>query len=114
MAEWLRRWLDDHQGAPSTVAGYTDHVRRYLDPLLGHLLLKELSVAHVEEMFHVMERWDGVAPATWNRHLSALVSFTAWAQRQELLAANPARRLTRRSRPAAVTERSRAPGWTSC
>ncbi|MFD0856954.1 hypothetical protein ACFQ07_32285, partial [Actinomadura adrarensis] len=32
VAEWLQRWLDNHQGAPSTVAGYTDHVRRYLDP----------------------------------------------------------------------------------
>lgn len=38
----------------------------------------------------------GRAAATWNRHLSALVSFTAWANRQELLATNPARRLQRR------------------
>ncbi|MGP3937302.1 tyrosine-type recombinase/integrase [Nonomuraea sp. KM88] len=43
-----------------------------------------------------MEYWNTAAAATWNRHLSALVSFTAWAQRQELLAANPARRLQRR------------------
>ncbi|MFI0451184.1 hypothetical protein [Actinomadura sp. 6N118] len=42
-----------------------------------------------------MDRWDGAA-ATWNRHLSALTSFTTWAQRQEPLATNPARRLTRR------------------
>jgi integrase len=44
----------------------------------------------------VMSRWDGAAAATWNRHLSALTSFTAWAQRQELLETNPARRLERR------------------
>jgi integrase len=43
-----------------------------------------------------MSRWDGAAAATWNRHLSALTSFTAWAQRQELLETNPARRLERR------------------
>ncbi len=43
-----------------------------------------------------MARWDDAVPATWNRHLSALTSFTAWAQRQELLATNPARRLERR------------------
>jgi site-specific recombinase XerD len=36
------------------------------------------------------------AAATWNRHLSALTSFTAWAQRQEILATNPGRRLERR------------------
>nr|WP_206069111.1 site-specific integrase [Nonomuraea sp. FMUSA5-5] len=43
-----------------------------------------------------MERWTTAAAATWNRHLSALVSFTTWAQRQDLLATNPARRLERR------------------
>ncbi|MEV1243381.1 tyrosine-type recombinase/integrase [Nonomuraea sp. NPDC050022] len=44
----------------------------------------------------VMTGWDTAAAATWNRHLSALVSFTTWAQRQDLLATNPARRLQRR------------------
>ncbi|NRQ37092.1 tyrosine-type recombinase/integrase [Nonomuraea sp. NN258] len=43
-----------------------------------------------------MDRWTTAAAATWNRHLSALVSFTTWAQRQDLLATNPARRLERR------------------
>ncbi|MEU4330049.1 tyrosine-type recombinase/integrase [Nonomuraea dietziae] len=44
----------------------------------------------------VMDHWAAAEPATWNRHLSALVSFTTWAQRQDLLATNPARRLRRR------------------
>jgi integrase len=52
-----------------------------------------------------MERWDGAAPATWNRHLSALTSFTAWAQRNEILTTNPARRLERR-KPARRGDRS--------
>ncbi|GII94441.1 tyrosine-type recombinase/integrase [Sinosporangium siamense] len=43
-----------------------------------------------------MNQWESAAAATWNRHLSALVSSTPWAQRQELLAVNPARRLQRR------------------
>jgi hypothetical protein len=34
----------------------------------------------------VMDHWAAAEPATWNRHLSALVSFTTWAQRQDLLA----------------------------
>ncbi|MFI6731478.1 tyrosine-type recombinase/integrase [Nonomuraea sp. NPDC050451] len=41
----------------------------------------------------VMTAWDTTAAATWNRHLSALISFTTWAQRQDLLATNPTRRL---------------------
>ncbi|SCG59787.1 site-specific integrase [Micromonospora inositola] len=58
-----------------------------------------------EDYATVMRRWDGAAAATWNRHLSALTSFTAWAQRQELLATNPARRLERR-KPARCGDRS--------
>ncbi|MEU7835647.1 MULTISPECIES: site-specific integrase [unclassified Nonomuraea] len=49
-----------------------------------------------EQYAAVMDRWTTAAAATWNRHLSALVSFTTWAQRQDLLATNPARRLERR------------------
>ncbi|MER6950999.1 hypothetical protein ABT294_43995 [Nonomuraea sp. NPDC000554] len=44
----------------------------------------------------VMDHWKSAAAATWNRHLSALCSFTTWAQRQDLLATNPDRRLERR------------------
>ncbi|MFI6180193.1 tyrosine-type recombinase/integrase [Nonomuraea sp. NPDC051191] len=44
-----------------------------------------------------MAPWDSAAAATWNRHLSALTSFTTWAQRQDLLETNPARRLERRT-----------------
>lgn len=48
-----------------------------------------------EDYAAVMDRWDDAAAATWNRHLSALTSFTAWAGRQEILTANPARRSDR-------------------
>jgi hypothetical protein len=54
----------------------------------------------------VMDRWDDAAAATWNRHLSVLTSFTAWAGRQEILTTNPARRLERRKPPAAAIEPS--------
>ncbi|GII94367.1 tyrosine-type recombinase/integrase [Sinosporangium siamense] len=53
----------------------------------------------------VMDRWKTAAAATWNRHLSALCSFTTWAQRQDILATNPARRLERR-KPARRGDRS--------
>jgi integrase len=49
-----------------------------------------------EDYAAVMDRWDDAAAATWNRHLSALTSFTAWAGRQEILTTNPGRRLERR------------------
>ncbi|GAA3622924.1 site-specific integrase [Nonomuraea rosea] len=65
-----------------------------LAALLGDRPVAELTC---EDYAAVMDRWNAVAPATWNRHLSALVSFTAWAQRQDLLETNPARRLTSRT-----------------
>src|SRR5208282_275904 len=58
-----------------------------------------------EDYAAVMGRWDGAAAATWNRHLSALTSFTAWAGRQEILTTNPGRRLERR-KPARRGDRS--------
>jgi hypothetical protein len=53
----------------------------------------------------VMDRWDAAAAATWNRHLSALISSTAWAGRQEILATSPVRRQERR-KPARRGDRS--------
>jgi site-specific recombinase XerC len=58
-----------------------------------------------EDYAAVMDRWDDAAAATWNRHLSALTSFTAWAGRQDILTANPARRLDRR-KPARRSDRA--------
>jgi len=58
-----------------------------------------------EDYAVVMDRWDDAAGATWNRHLSALTSFTAWAGRQEILTASPARRLERR-KPARRSDRA--------
>lgn len=58
-----------------------------------------------EDYATVMNHWQAASAATWNRHLSALTSFTTWAGRQELLATNPARRLQRR-KPARRSDRS--------
>ncbi|MFI7422587.1 hypothetical protein [Nonomuraea sp. NPDC049684] len=57
---------------------------------------KQYAAVTPEQYAAVMHRWTAAAAAIWDRHLSALVSFTTWAQRQDLLATNPARRLERR------------------
>jgi site-specific recombinase XerD len=53
-----------------------------------------------------MSCWADADDATWNRHLSALTSFTAWAQRRQLLDTNPARRLEERPGPSPGSARS--------
>ncbi|HEV7806483.1 MAG TPA: tyrosine-type recombinase/integrase [Solirubrobacteraceae bacterium] len=48
--------------------------------------------------------WGHCGPATWNRHVATLRSFTAFARRHGWLAADPAAALERRSEPADGTK----------
>jgi hypothetical protein len=48
--------------------------------------------------------WGGCAPATWNRHVATLRSFTTFARRKGWLASDPAAVLERRSEPADRTK----------
>jgi hypothetical protein len=50
--EWLDRWLEQRTGPrESTIRGYAAHVRLYLRPCLGHILLADLTAQHVQAMF---------------------------------------------------------------
>ncbi|OLT35747.1 hypothetical protein BJF79_32050 [Actinomadura sp. CNU-125] len=110
VAAAVGRYLDSIPAA-TTRASYDDTLARLIDVAGGAAPVADLAP---EDYAAVMDRWNGAAAATWNRHLSALTSFTAWAQRQELLETNPARRLERRKSARRGDRASRAPGWTSC
>jgi hypothetical protein len=57
VGEWLAHWLASRTSpATSTMRGYAAHVRLYLAPCLGPVLLSELSVAHVQAMFTAIIR----------------------------------------------------------
>ncbi|WP_031171394.1 tyrosine-type recombinase/integrase [Streptosporangium roseum] len=79
--------------AATTRAGYAETLAR-LTAVTGPA--HPVAALAPEHYAAVMDRWKAAAAATWNRHLSALCSFTTWAQRHDLLATNPARRLERR------------------
>jgi len=100
VAAAVDRYLDSVQ-TKTTRDSYAETLVR-LTALAGDRPSAELAP---EDYAAVMDRWDDAAAATWNRHLSALTSFTAWAGRQEILATNPARRLERR-KPARRGDRS--------
>jgi integrase len=57
VGRWLERWLVSRT-APrsSTLRGYAAHVRLYLAPCLGQILLADLSPAHVQAMFTAIAR----------------------------------------------------------
>jgi hypothetical protein len=56
VGDWLAHWLASRTSpATSTMRGYAAHVRLYLAPYLGQVLLAELA-AHVQAMFTAITR----------------------------------------------------------
>ena len=57
VGQWLRHWLASrHAPRYSTLRGYAAHIRLYLEPCLGHLLLSELRTVHVQAMLTAIAR----------------------------------------------------------
>ena len=114
VGDWLGHWLVSRTSpAASTMRGYEAHVRLYLVPCLGQVLLAELSAAHVEAMFAAVIRerhalGDPVSAATLGRIRATLRAALNAAVRRGLIGENAASRaeLPRARRPRAV-------GWTA-
>lgn len=82
----VERFLDSIAAATTRV-GYAETLTRLITVTGAEHPTAALTPEHYAA---VMDRWKSAASATWNRHLSALCSFTTWAQRHETLATNPA------------------------
>jgi len=114
VGQWLERWLDQRAGPrESTRRGYASHVRLYLAPYLGRLLLAELSASQVQAMFTAIARQHAAAgrpvtAATLNRVKATLRAALNGAVRAGYRADNPARHV---ELPPA--RRPRAAVWTS-
>ncbi|MGO8960177.1 MAG: tyrosine-type recombinase/integrase [Streptosporangiaceae bacterium] len=108
--DWLAQWLASRTSpATSTMRGYAAHVRLYLVPYLGQVLLAELSAAHVQAMFTAVIRQhqaagSPVTAATLHRTRATLRAALNAAIRRGLITDNPAGRaeLPRTRRPRAV------------
>jgi integrase len=110
VGDWLAHWLASRTSpAASTVRSYGAHVRLYMGPYLGRVLLAELSAEHVQAMFTAITRQhqaagSPVTPATLNRIRATLRAALNGAVRAGLISENPASRaeLPRARRPRAV------------
>jgi integrase len=110
VGDWLAHWLVSRTSpAASTVRGYTAHVRLYLAPYLGQVLLAELSAGQVQAMFTAIIRQHHalgtpMSAATLTRIRATLRAALNAAIRRGLLTENPASRaeLPRARRPRAV------------
>jgi site-specific recombinase XerD len=85
--------LDRFRDDPGTRATYTETLRRLRETAGAQLPVAALTPELYEQ---TMARWTHRAPNTWNKHLSALTSFTAYRRRQDWLTTDPGRRLERR------------------
>ena len=105
--DWLSHWLVSRTStAASTVRGYAAHVRLYLAPYLGEVLLTELTVGQVQAMFTAIIRQHQalgtpVSAATLTRIRATLRAALNAAIRRGLISDNPAARaeLPRARRP---------------
>ena len=111
--EWLDRWLEQRTGPrESTIRGYAAHVRLYLRPCLGHILLADLTAQHVQAMFTFIARQhepegSPVTAATLARIRATLRAALNAAIRAGLITVNAASRAelpsARRPRPVVWT-----------
>lgn len=114
VGQWLERWLASRTAPrPSTLRGYAAHVRLYLVPYLGQIVLADLSAAHVQAMFTAIARQHAAAgtpitPATMARVKATLRAALNAAIRAGHITVNPA---SRAELPPA--HRPRAVVWTS-
>jgi len=110
VGDWLAHWLASRTSpAGSTMRSYGAHVRLYLAPYLGPVLLAELSAAHIQAMFTAITRQhqetgSPVSAATLNRVRATLRAALNAAVRRGLIGENPASRaeLPHARRPRAV------------
>lgn len=85
----------------TTRRSYTQTIGR-LAAVHGDLTLAALDNATLEDFSSTA--WGGCAPATWNRHVATLRSFTAHARRRGWTGQDPAAGLERRREPADRTK----------
>ncbi|MFE9913621.1 hypothetical protein ACFYPG_00575 [Micromonospora sp. NPDC005553] len=85
--------LDRFRDDSGTRATYTETLRQLRDTAGDQLPVAALT----PEIYKpTMTRRDERAANTWDKHLSALASFTAYCHRQDWLTTDPGRRLGRR------------------
>jgi len=109
VGDWLAHWLVSRTSAtPSTIRGYAAHVRLYLGPYLGEVLLTELTTLQVQAMITAIIRQHQalgtpVSAATLTRIRATLRAALNAAIRQGLISENPAAKaeLPRARRPRA-------------
>lgn len=89
---------------PATTEAYADTLT-----MLKHDLGADTPLAHihVDDIQHFLTRWSSRAPATFNRHRSAVSSLWSWATDQQVATANIVDQVPRREGASNQQQRDR-------
>ncbi len=92
LGQWLSYWL--HQmvqpcRTASTMHGYTMIVRNHLAPALGHIHLRDLTAAQIQDYLNEKST-EGLCPNTVRKHHGVLHAALEQARRRELVERNVA------------------------
>jgi hypothetical protein len=96
VAQYLHEWLEGKQSLrPSTRLSYTTHIRLYLTPHLGKVIVSDLRPLHIQRMYSIITGSNGdrqrpVSVATLRRIHATLMSALNTAVRRGLIDRNPA------------------------
>jgi integrase len=93
VGEYLDSWLaGKHSLKPSTRAHYSDAIRLYLKPHIGHIQLRELRAHHIDRMYSAIalgQRNKPLTPSSIRRVHACLRSALNTAARRRLIVHNP-------------------------
>lgn len=84
VVEAMRGFLDHGRLSGEAVRSYGQTLRRLSRSLGGQTPLSSVTAEQVAQVFELA--WAHAAPATWNRHRSALRTFADWVAREDLAA----------------------------
>lgn len=91
--EYLEEWVENHGAAnlrPSTFASYKGHIKNHINPYIGHVQLRQLTPAMLDNMFKEL-LGKGLANSTV-RYVQRVLSVSLeHAKRYRYIETNPAR-----------------------
>lgn len=91
--EYLEEWVENHGKAnlrPSTFAGYKSHIKNHILPFIGHVPLRQLTPAMLDNMFQQL--FDKGLSNSTVRYAQRILSVSMeHARKYRYIEANPAR-----------------------
>ena len=91
LGQWLTYWLEQMiqpSRTASTAHGYGMMIKNHISPALGHIPLKKLTTAQIQQYLNRMQA-EGLSSNTVRKHYTLLHNALQHAIRQELIPRNP-------------------------